>query len=1219
MKFQSLIASLPKFLKVFVLLACAGVLSLDLLYPHNLAADPFMAKSIQITASNASDFFALNVVHGKRKVYCHKQSTRFQSGPVKLNANGKTSWTSFSQLIAEQKAKVKATGVGQAKYLKLRKVRREFNLLCAAGPGVETTPTPTSTPAASPSMTATPAPTSTPVPTTTITPTPTPVPVPVRFLPSVLINSYSPGAERLINPTTLALGPDGRLYVGQQNGLIHAFTLDTNHKVIDIEVIEAIYNYPTLNNDGSPATGVTGRQVTGLYVDPDSDPEAPVIYVAHSDPRIGANNDALALTIDTDGGVLSRLTGPDFNTPAQREDLVTGLPRSRENHAPNGIQIGKDGWLYLAIGGNTNYGAPSTYFSDLPEVNLSAAVVRLNLSAFVSTIDVSAGSQVGSIIGDGEIPGLFEVYASGYRNGYDILWHSNGKLYLNGNAGNDGLGNTPGAADGCPEAQSINPGSLPDSLNVVNAGVYGGHPVPARGHCIYGNGSLYTPNLPQDSAYAAPVFEYSNSASTNGLDEYRSQAFGGQLQGNIISVSTFSGYNVRSLKLNATGNSVQQESILASNLSGPIDVYVHQDGSIFVAEFFSNAITLLTPDESGTVEDNDDDGIPDASDPDDDNDSYSDLDEAANTTDPMNPADRPADFDQDSISDLSDPDDDNDGILDTADQFNFDAVNGADTIPPLNFEYNPGDPALGKLRNTGFTGRLLNTAGNAYEPGLISAGAAGGFLSIIPTTGELEGSKNSQTNALQIGINSSSTGVGPFRFSTRVTDPFSSPPAPPLGSEAAGIFLAIDQDNYIRLAVTGDTGSGADGIQLSAEIDGVLTANILAPVPLTLPGPVSVELFLAVDPLTQAISARYRIDSSDVENIVTLGTLNSGNLSGIARFFTPSLGIGLLGTRAEASSSGFVAVFDYFRLAAGLNEPLAASGAGAFIDIDPDGDILGASTYSPGSIVINNTSSTNRKITKVLLDLSTAVLPDVVFDPNAVAGDLVGKAFSVDSNTNTGLLGHQMLLPNGLGYSAIELTFNNFDPGESLSFSIDIDPTSIQGAAQPGPHESGSISGFELSGATTTVYFDNGEVLSSRLFRSIGSNIAAEATLNSSPLTVPSIQALNISAIPSEVSNANQTIRLTGTVGSNVRLVIAEAGLYLGGVPNGGYDIDPFEANNFIKVTELVGTIGSSGLLDLPVSLSKTDSESGLNYIFAATTNGNITSPPSNRIILKLQ
>ncbi|MCB0323945.1 MAG: choice-of-anchor D domain-containing protein, partial [Bdellovibrionales bacterium] len=194
-------------------------------------------------------------------------------------------------------------------------------------------------------------------------------PLPIQFTQRIIASPSTSGAAAFANPTSLQLGPDGRLYVAQQNGLIHIFTLNVNKEVVATEVVNAIFNQPTLNEDGAPSNCPTpvGRQVTGLYVDAQAN-----IYVAHSDPRIGVNSSTAALCIDTDGGVLTKLLAPNYNAPGSKVDLVTGLGRSRENHAPNGLQAGPDGWLYLSVGGNTNYGAPSTYFSNVPETNAVA-------------------------------------------------------------------------------------------------------------------------------------------------------------------------------------------------------------------------------------------------------------------------------------------------------------------------------------------------------------------------------------------------------------------------------------------------------------------------------------------------------------------------------------------------------------------------------------------------------------------------------------------------------------------------------------------------------------------------------------------------------------------------------------------------------------------------------------------------------------------------------
>ena len=41
---------------------------------------------------------------------------------------------------------------------------------------------------------------------------------------------------------------------------------------------------------------------------------------------------------------MSRLSGPDLT---QREDVITGLPRAKANHAINSIHFGPDGKLYV--------------------------------------------------------------------------------------------------------------------------------------------------------------------------------------------------------------------------------------------------------------------------------------------------------------------------------------------------------------------------------------------------------------------------------------------------------------------------------------------------------------------------------------------------------------------------------------------------------------------------------------------------------------------------------------------------------------------------------------------------------------------------------------------------------------------------------------------------------------------------------------------------------
>ena len=92
------------------------------------------------------------------------------------------------------------------------------------------------------------------------------------------------------NPTSLQIGPDGRLYVSQQNGIIKTYDLtrdiDGNWTATNEDSINLVNQIPNHNDDGSLNAGVNNRQVTGIAVEGTA--ENPVIYVSSSDPRIGA-------------------------------------------------------------------------------------------------------------------------------------------------------------------------------------------------------------------------------------------------------------------------------------------------------------------------------------------------------------------------------------------------------------------------------------------------------------------------------------------------------------------------------------------------------------------------------------------------------------------------------------------------------------------------------------------------------------------------------------------------------------------------------------------------------------------------------------------------------------------------------------------------------------------------------------------------------------------
>ena len=124
-----------------------------------------------------------------------------------------------------------------------------------------------------------------------------------------------------------------------------------------------------------------------------------------------------------------------------------------------------------------------------------------------------------------------------------------------------------------------------------------------------------------------------------------------------------------------------------------------------------------------------------------------------------------------------------------------------------------------------------------------------------------------------------------------------------------------------------------------------------------------------------------------------------------------------------------------------------------------------ASSHNSNSFTITNNSPSGHTIEQVSIDLSTAMLMDMVFDPNGTAGDGFAKTFTPDAGAAaTGYTAFNFTSPHDNGFDVLQIEFTDFQAGESFSFSLDVDPTSIQGTATPGPSNSGYVSGLELTG-----------------------------------------------------------------------------------------------------------------------------------------------------------
>ena len=128
----------------------------------------------------------------------------------------------------------------------------------------------------------------------------TPLVAQISFLSQNVVNNLS-------SPTSIQFGPDGKLYVSQQNGTIKIYTINRNgpgnYQVTGTETINLINTgTPNHNDDGSSNT-TNQRQVTGILVLGTA--SNPVLYVSSSDWRTAVGND---INLDTNSGVISKLT-----------------------------------------------------------------------------------------------------------------------------------------------------------------------------------------------------------------------------------------------------------------------------------------------------------------------------------------------------------------------------------------------------------------------------------------------------------------------------------------------------------------------------------------------------------------------------------------------------------------------------------------------------------------------------------------------------------------------------------------------------------------------------------------------------------------------------------------------------------------------------------------------------------------------------------------------
>ncbi|MEO7800835.1 MAG: Ig-like domain-containing protein, partial [Ginsengibacter sp.] len=441
------------------------------------------------------------------------------------------------------------------------------------------------------------------------------------FVPySIVFKTGSDTATRLLNVafdkitltntvgqhSSITIGPDNKLYAITIDGIIKRFTINTYGTLGTPQLIYSLQD----------ETGTRQKRLAvGLAFDPTSTATNLIAWVTHSSFMFVNGPDW--------DGKLTKLSGSNLENV---QDVLINLPRSKKDHLTNSIGFGPDNNLYFTQGSNSGMGRADNNWGLRSEHLLSAAVLKLNLSligGITLPLDVKT-SEGGGFYDPFAINAPLKIYASGIRNAYDLLWHSNGQLYVAANGSAAG-GNTPSSVTGTirtngkpysgpivPELTNVQQ-TQEDYLFKVQQGGYYGHPNALRGEYVLNGGN---PSSAMDSAqvdaypvgtrpdinYKGFAFDFQHNKSPDGTIEYKSSTFNSALKGKILVVRYSQNDDIIVLTPGGTNKNIISYTEGAgipgfSGFSDPLDLIENTlNGNIYVSEYGGNGqIVLLKP------------------------------------------------------------------------------------------------------------------------------------------------------------------------------------------------------------------------------------------------------------------------------------------------------------------------------------------------------------------------------------------------------------------------------------------------------------------------------------------------------------------------------------------------------------------------------------------------------------------------------------------------
>ncbi|MGP8290778.1 carbohydrate-binding protein [Vreelandella zhanjiangensis] len=458
--------------------------------------------------------------------------------------------------------------------------------------------------------------------------TPEVVPRDVAFNDVVELNG---AADNAFGFTSLEITSDGStMYVATIGGQILRFDIDpSDGSLVNRQELSLPSDYFF---EAGAESGNDRRGIIGLTVDPT---DSNVLWITdnYPIPLNGRDNGVPEFS-----GRVTKITldgGSDFSGVA--EPYITGLPRSNGDHVTNSLEFRANPdydaatnpdvpthLLYLIQGSNSAMGEPDSAWGNRPERLLNAAVMEIDPTRDappggfdvstepvpnngqntryndpdghpkddpipmgngeflvfdergVATVQDADGNVLQSFYDPYAEDAVLTIFATGARNAYDLVWHSNGFLYVPTNGSAAG-GNVPDDPSTPENERYTNVEKQDDYLFKIVEGGYYGHPNPLRDEYIMNGGNPTggsDPNQvdrypvgtnPEGTYDISGVYSLGENRSPNGAVEYTSGVFGGNLQGNVLFTEYSGGDDIRSITLDANGNVIGDDVLRDPN------------------------------------------------------------------------------------------------------------------------------------------------------------------------------------------------------------------------------------------------------------------------------------------------------------------------------------------------------------------------------------------------------------------------------------------------------------------------------------------------------------------------------------------------------------------------------------------------------------------------------------------------------------------------------